>query len=83
MTAGRTALIVKYSSKGNQLRSYGSITCLSLSWKTLMAIIAEKLYDHLKGQSIIGNKQKSCWRFTRGTKDHLLTDKAVLKNYKI
>ena len=44
--------------------------------------IAEKLYDQLEVHGIIGYEQKSCRRFTRGTKDHLLTEKAILKDCK-
>ena len=46
--------------------------------KVLTTTTAEKLYHHLEGQDIIGDEQKSCLGFTKGTKDHLLIDKAVL-----
>lgn len=80
MTTGRTALILKDPSKGNQPGNYRPITCLPLLWKTLTAVMAGKLYDHLENQGIIGDEQKGCRRNTRGTKDHLLLDKAVLRD---
>ena len=80
MTTGRTALILKDPNKGNQPGNYRPITCLPLLWKTLTAVMAGKLYDHLEDQGIIGDEQKSCRRNTRGTKDHLLLDKAVLRD---
>ena len=80
MTTGRTALILKDPNKGNQPGNYRPITCLPLMWKTLTAVMAGKLYDHLEDQGIIGDEQKGCRRNTRGTKDHLLLDKAVLRD---
>ena len=53
MTTGRTTVIVKDLSKGNQPESYRRITCLLLLW-TLTTTIAEKLYNRLEGQGIIG-----------------------------
>ena len=82
MTTGRTALILKDPSKGNQPGNYRPITCLPLMWKALTAVLADKLYDHLENQGIIGDEQKGCRRNTRGTKDPLLVDKAVLRDCK-
>ena len=82
MTTGWTALILKDPSKGNQPVNYRPITCLPLMWKALTAVLADKLYAHLENQGIIGDEQKGCRRNTRGTKDHLLVEKAVLRDCK-
>ena len=67
------ALIVKDPSKKKPTWKHRPNTCFLFLWKT----IAEKLYDQLKNKSIIADEQKSCLRFTRDIKDHLLIDKAV------
>jgi hypothetical protein len=51
-------------------------------WKTLTGILADKMYEHLHCQDVIGEEQKGCIRNTRGTKDHLMLDKAVLRDSK-
>ena len=80
MTSGRTALIMKDPAKGRQPGNYRPITCLPLMWKTLTGILADKLYEHLSDQDVIGDEQKGCIRNSRGTKDHLMLDKAILRD---
>lgn len=82
MTSGRTALIMKDPAKGRQPGNYRPITCLPLMWKTLTGILADKLYEHLSDQDVIGEEQKGCIRNSRGTKDHLMLDKAILRDSK-
>lgn len=82
MTTGRTALIMKDPTRGNEPGNYRPITCLPLMWKTLTGIVANKLYEHLEDQDMIGNEQMGCRRNTRGTKDHLMLDKTVLRDSK-
>jgi hypothetical protein len=82
MTTGRTVLIIKDPSKGNLPGNYRPITCLPLMWKLLTGIISDKLYEHLESQNIIGNEQMGCRRCTRGTKDHLMLDKAIMTDSK-
>ena len=80
MTSGKTALIMKDPAKGRQPGNYRPITCLPLMWKTLTGILADKLYEHLSEQDVIGEEQKGCIRKSRGTKDHLMLDKAILRD---
>ena len=80
MTSGRTALIMKDPTKGNQPGNYRPITCLPLMWKTLTGVLADKLYEHLCSNDVIGEEQKGCIRNSRGTKDHLMLDKAILRD---
>ena len=78
MVKGRTVLIQKDPTKGTQPGNYRPITCLPQMWKLLTGILAEGLYDHLKDQNLLPDEQKGCRKKSRGTKDQLLIDKAVL-----
>ena len=62
--------------------NYRPIACLNLLWKLLTAIISDKLYIHLETQDLLPEEQKSCRRRSRGTKDQLLIDKAVIQDCK-
>ena len=46
----------------------------------MTGILADKLYEHLSEQDVIGEEQKGCIRKSRGTKDHLMLDKAILRD---
>ena len=77
LVKGRTVLIQK-DVAGN----YRPITSLSLMWKLLTGIFADKVYDHLLNNDVLPVEQKGCRRGSRGTKDQLLIDKAVLQEVK-
>ena len=49
-------------------------------WKLITGVIAEVIYKHSDG--ILPEEQKGCRRRSRGTKDQLLIDKAILKDCK-
>ena len=74
-------LIQKNPTKGNAVGNYKPIACLDLLWKLLTGIITEKLYEHLENKDLLPEEQKGFRRMSRGTRDQLLTDKAVIKNY--
>ena len=61
-------------------RTYRSITitCLPLMWKLLTSIFSEAMHGYLSSQELLPNEQKR--KNSRGTKDKLLIDKAILKN---
>ena len=80
MVTGRTTLIQKDPEKGNVANNYRPIACLHLMWKLLTGIISERLYKHLEDKDLLVNEQKGCRKRSRGTKDQLLIDKAILKN---
>jgi len=82
LTTGRTVLIIKDTALGNRVTNYRPITCLPLMWKLLTGTIYEHLYQHLEENNIIPPEQKGCRKGTRGTKDHLLIDKLILKQAK-
>ena len=79
MVKGRTVLIQKDPAKGKAVSNYRPITCLPLMWKLLTGIFAEKIYDHLLRNNLLPDEQKGCRKKSRGTKDQLLIDKAVLR----
>ena len=82
MTNGRTVLCQKNPMKGNAAENYHPITCLPLMWKLLTGIIVEQTYEYLENTKLLPEEQKGCMRQSRGTKDHLLIDKTVLKDCK-
>ena len=51
-------------------------------WKLFTGIFAEGIYDHLKDNNLLPDEQKWCRKQSRGTKDQLLIDKAILKEAK-
>ena len=44
--------------------------------------LAKKIYSHLETENAQQSEQKGCRKGCRGTKDQLLIDKTVLKDYK-
>ena len=49
-------------------------------WKLLAGIFSEHLYSCLEEEKILPEEQKGCKRNSRGTKDHVLLRKAVLRD---
>ena len=83
MVKGRTVLIQKDPAKGTVAGNYRPIACLPLMWKLLTGIFAGKIYEHLESNDLLPDEQKGCRKNSRGTKDQLLIDKAVLKQAKL
>ena len=83
MTKGRTVLIQKDHSKGTVASNYRPIACLPLMWKLLTGVFAEKMYDHMLNEGLLFDEQKGCRKKSRGTKDQLLIDRAVLKEARL
>ena len=75
-------LILKDPTKGNAVGNYRPIACLNLLWKPLTGIITDKLYEYIENQDLLPIEQKACRHRSRGTKDQLLINKAVIKNCK-
>ena len=80
MVKGRTVLIQKDPMRGTQASNYRPIACLPMMWKLLTGIMGDKLYQHLERNGLLADEQKGCRKGSRGTKDQLLVDKAILKN---
>ena len=70
---------MKDKSKENEVGNYRLTTCLPLMWKLLTGIVAYEIYNHLEENDILLEEQKGCRRNSRGLKDQLLIDKAVMK----
>ena len=51
-------------------------------WKVFTGMPSDKHYYHFESKIFLLEKQKEYQRKLRGTKDQLLIDKAILKNYK-
>ena len=49
-------------------------------WKLLTGIIREKLYNHLERNGPRTEEQKGCRKGSRGSKNKLLVDKAILED---
>ena len=75
MTTGKTCLLPK--DKPGDTRP---VTCLSTTWKLLTSIIAKDLASYLETHNLIPDEQKGCRNKTRGCKDQLMTDQAIMKN---
>ena len=82
MTKGRTILLQKDKLKGTAVENYRPITCLPTMWKLLSGIISDEIRNHLSNNGLLPMEQKGCLPKCRGTKDQLLTDKAIVKNCK-
>ena len=82
LTYGRTVLCQKDITKGTSVDNYRPIFCLPIIWKLFTGIVSDHLYDVLEEEKLLPEEQKGCRRKTRGTKDQLLIDKAVLKDSK-
>ena len=80
MVRGRTVLIQKDTAKGAQASNYRPITYLPMLWKLLTGVMGEQLYHHLERNELLSDEQKGCRKGSRGSKDQLLVDKAILKN---
>ena len=80
MTYGKIVLCQKDPAKGKFVQSFRPITCLPLMWKLLTGIISEDMYCFMENENLLLEEQKGCRRKSRGTKDKLLIDKAILKD---
>ena len=47
-------------------------------WKLITGIATDEIYNHLEENDLLPEEQKGCRRNSRGTKNHLLIDKAVM-----
>ena len=82
MTFGKTVLCLKDINKGAAVDNFRPISCLPLMWKLMTGVLADVVYAFLESESVLVEEQKGCKRKSRGTKDQLLIDKAVLKECK-
>lgn len=78
LTEGVTFLLHK---KGDMQRpeNYRPITCLSVLYKLLTALLYDKIYEHCEVNGIIEEEQKGCIKRSLGCKHQLTIDAVVLK----
>ena len=69
--------IPKGPEKGNVVWNYRPIAYLNLSWKLLIGIIAEEIYDHLNQQNILLHEQKEFKGISGEAKDQFLVNKSI------
>ena len=72
LTRGRTSLVQKDKSKGNEASNNRPITCLPLMWKFLTGVIADQIYAHIDQKNLLPEEQKACRKGSRGTNDFSL-----------
>ena len=83
MIDGRTALLQKkYRCEGNIASIYRSTACLSLIWKLLTGIIADKIYGLLDQQHLLPEEQKECTTGCRDPDYSMYIDGAVVYVHK-
>jgi hypothetical protein len=58
---------------------YHPIMCLSTIYKLLTSILADKIYKHMHGNDIMTEKQKGCYKSSRGCKDQIIIDEVLTK----
>lgn len=75
----KTVFTMKVAEKGRITNNFRLAACLPLMWKLPTGIFAW-IYDHILQDSLLSDKEKTCRKKSRGTKDRLLIDKAVLGN---
>ena len=80
VTTDRTLSLLTDKSKGNEVSNYRPITCLPLMWKLIAGIVADEIYNHLEENDFLPEEQKGFRRNSKGIKDQLFIDKAVMKN---
>ena len=80
MVRERTVLTQKDTAKAAQAINYRPIACLPMMWKLLTGVMGEKLYHHLERNGLLTDEQKGCRKGSRGSKDQLLVDKAIVTN---
>ena len=78
MVRGRTVLVQKDPAEGTAASNYRPLACLPLMWKLLSGVFAARTYEHLKDNALLPSEQKGCRKQSRGTKDQLVIDKAVM-----
>ena len=82
MALGKTILCQKDPSKGNAVDNYRPISCLPLMWKLMTGTIAESISNFPDVNDKLPVEQKGCRKRSRGTKDQLLIDKTILRDYR-
>lgn len=60
-------------------KNYRPITCLSVFYKLLTAIVHKKIYEHCQLNNLIAVEQKGCIKNSLGCKEQLTIDAIIMK----
>ena len=82
MTYGRTVSCQKDPTNGIAVHNFRPISCLPLIWKLTTGILAGNMYEYLERERILPEEQKGYRKGRHGTKDQLLIDKTILKDWR-
>ena len=82
MIKGRICLILKHEKKENETSNFRPITCLPIMWKVFTGILGGQVYGHMEREKLLLDEQKGCRRQSKGTRNHLMINKMVIKNCK-
>lgn len=80
LVTGRTLLLQKDRAKGTVPGNYRPITCLPVMWKLFTGVLGDYVYKHLDEAELLVDEQKGCRKKSRGTKDQVIIDKAVMED---
>lgn len=78
MTIGVTYLLPKTTPASRDPALYRPITCLPTIYKLLTSILTDKISDHLDTNNIIAEEQKGSKRNSRGCKEQIIIDSAIV-----
>ena len=69
LVEGKTILVMKYSEKNTEVRSYRPISCLSFICMLQAGIISDQTYDHLEENKLFPGEKKGSRRKCQGATD--------------
>lgn len=69
MVKGRIVLCQKDPNKGNEAGQSQPISFLPFTWKLLIIVISNSIYNCLDDNEVLPNEQRGCRCNSRGTKD--------------
>ena len=78
LTKGRTVLCQKDPQRGDAVDNFRPISCFPLMWKLMTGTISDVMYEFFVESDYLPLEQKGCKKKSRGAKDQLLIDKAIL-----
>ena len=58
MNFGKTILCQKDLANSSAVDNYRPISCLSLMWKLMTAVLTERMYSHLERENVLPSEQK-------------------------
>ena len=78
MTYGRIELCQKYLVKRISVENFRPIISIPLKVKLFTGIISKDMYCFMENKNLPLEKEKDCWRKSKGTKDQPMIGKTIL-----